>query len=153
MYCAWKRKQATLESDLPAIQVQAGITQSKVRRRTLLFVIIESTGRVKTKSMEMHGPMPVLLPIELDQFWEQIRIIIREEVRRMDHSKPIEANTFQTPGLTYKPLYKMSEVCSIFNISRPTIYDWIKHGKLRPFKIRTRVYFLWNDIQELMKAG
>ncbi|WP_367115549.1 helix-turn-helix domain-containing protein [Chitinophaga sp. CB10] len=34
-----------------------------------------------------------------------------------------------------------------------TIYDWIKHGKLKPYKIRSRVYFLWNDIQQLLQPG
>jgi predicted DNA-binding transcriptional regulator AlpA len=44
----------------------------------------------------------------------------------------------------------MDEVCEIFAITPPTIYDWIKHGKLKPKKIRSRVFFLWNDIQELL---
>jgi len=44
----------------------------------------------------------------------------------------------------------MDEVCEIFSITPPTIYDWIKHGKLKPKKIRSRVFFLWNDIQELL---
>lgn len=45
----------------------------------------------------------------------------------------------------------MDEVCEIFEVTPPTIYDWIKRGKLKPKKIRTRVYFLWNDIQELLQ--
>ena len=32
----------------------------------------------------------------------------------------------------------------------PTIYDWIKHGKLKRVKIRSRVYFLGSDIRQLM---
>lgn len=36
----------------------------------------------------------------------------------------------------------MAEVCVIFQVSKPTIYDWIKNGKLKPYKIRSRVYFL-----------
>jgi excisionase family DNA binding protein len=53
-------------------------------------------------------------------------------------------------GLTYKPLYKIAEVCALFHVSKPTIYDWIKHEKLKPYKIRSRVYFLWQDIQQLL---
>ncbi|MBX2924668.1 MAG: helix-turn-helix domain-containing protein [Chitinophagaceae bacterium] len=53
--------------------------------------------------------------------------------------------------MIYKPLYKMDEVCQLFNITPPTIYNWIKHGKLKPKKVRSRVYFLWNDIQELLQ--
>jgi hypothetical protein len=29
----------------------------------------------------------------------------------------------------------------------------VKHGKLKPFKIRSRVYFLWQDIQQLLQSG
>lgn len=46
-----------------------------------------------------------------------------------------------------------AEVCAIFKVTKPTIYDWIKHGKLKPYKIRSRVYFLWNDIQQLIPCG
>ena len=46
-------------------------------------------------------------------------------------SKQVAA-TYKVAGLTYKPLYKMDEVCEIFAITPPTIYDWIKHGKLKP---------------------
>ncbi|MEJ7677949.1 MAG: helix-turn-helix domain-containing protein [Segetibacter sp.] len=50
--------------------------------------------------------------------------------------------SFETPGLTNKPLYKIAEVCALFHVTKPTIYDWVKHGKLKPYKIRSRVYFL-----------
>ena len=72
-----------------------------------------------------------------------------EEVDLMEKGKPVSSK-FETPGLTYKPLYKIAEVCSMFQITKPTIYDWIKHGKLKSYKIRSRVYFLWNDIQHLL---
>ncbi|MEO5997114.1 MAG: helix-turn-helix domain-containing protein [Chitinophagaceae bacterium] len=90
---------------------------------------------------------PMLIPYKPDDFWEHLRIIIREELIKTGR----KGNTiYQTPGLEYKPLYKVAEVCDLFQVTRPTIYDWIKHGKLRPHKIRSRVYFLWNDIQLLL---
>ncbi len=39
----------------------------------------------------------------------------------------------------------MDEVCQIFEITPPTIYDWIKHGKLKPKKSAFQGIFLWND--------
>ncbi|MBI1781175.1 MAG: helix-turn-helix domain-containing protein [Sphingobacteriales bacterium] len=51
-----------------------------------------------------------------------------------------------------KPLFKIEEVCSLFKVTKPTIYDWIKHGKLKRVKIRSRVYFLGSDIRQLMQA-
>ncbi len=92
---------------------------------------------------------PMLFPYEPEQFLQSIRQIIREEVNNMETQKPV-STSFETPGLTYKPLYKIAEVCALFHVSKPTIYDWVKHGKLKPFKIRSRVYFLWQDIQQLI---
>ncbi|MFL5740650.1 MAG: helix-turn-helix domain-containing protein [Flavisolibacter sp.] len=59
----------------------------------------------------------------------------------------------ETPGLTEKPLFRIQEVCKIFQVSRQTIYDWVKHGKLKPLKVRSRVYFLAKDIQDLLNTA
>jgi excisionase family DNA binding protein len=93
---------------------------------------------------------PMLFPYEPEQFWQSIRQIIREEVSNTKKPAP-QPLMHETPGLTYKPLYKIAEVCTLFHVSKPTVYDWIRHGKLKPFKIRSRVYFLWQDIEQLMK--
>lgn|SRR5664279_2305943 len=95
---------------------------------------------------------PILFPYEPQQFWESIRQIIREEVNNVERRRPV-LPSFETPGMTYKPLYKMGEVCALFHVTKPTIYDWVKHGKLKPFKIRSRVFFLWQDIQQLLIPG
>lgn len=92
---------------------------------------------------------PILFPCEPEQFWQQIRSIIREEVASKQN-QPGAAPLYETPGLTYKPLYKITELCTLFQVTKPTIYDWIKHGKLKPVKIRSRVYFLWQDVQQLL---
>ena len=92
---------------------------------------------------------PILFPFEPDEFWENMRSIIRDEIKKTTKEKPWASIT-ETPGLTYKPLFKIAEVCTVFDVTRPTIYEWIKDGKLKPYKIRRRVYFLWNDIQQLL---
>jgi excisionase family DNA binding protein len=91
---------------------------------------------------------PILFPYDPEIFWKQIRVIISEEIDKIE-KKTVTPITYDVPGMKYKPLYKICEVCNIFQVSKPTIYDWIKHGKLRPFKVRSRVYFLWNDIEKL----
>ena len=95
---------------------------------------------------------PMLFPYEPEQFWQSIRQIIREEVKNSEKKEAISSE-YTTPGMAYKPLYKIAEVCTLFHITKPTIYDWVKHGKLKPYKIRSRVYFLWNDIQQLLQPG
>ncbi|MBN8876824.1 MAG: helix-turn-helix domain-containing protein [Sphingobacteriales bacterium] len=94
---------------------------------------------------------PILFPYEPEEFWQRIREIIREEIKA--GGKVASSVSFETPGMVYKPLYKMDEVCTMFKVTRPTIYDWVKHGKLKPFKIRSRVYFLWGDIQSLLQSS
>lgn len=92
---------------------------------------------------------PMLFPYEPEQFWQSLRQIIREEVQSVDKQKT-SSPSFQTPGLINKPLYKIAEVCALFHVTKPTIYDWVRHGKLKPYKIRSRVYFLSADIQQLL---
>jgi excisionase family DNA binding protein len=98
----------------------------------------------------MNNPTtPMLFPYDPNEFWEHMREIIKEEIVKSAKEMP-PAAVFETKGLTYKPLLKITEVCTFFQVSRPTIYDWIKHGKLKPYRIRRSVYFLWNDIQQLL---
>jgi excisionase family DNA binding protein len=54
--------------------------------------------------------------------------------------------------MTYKPLYKIADICALFHVSKPTVYDWVKYGKLKPYKIRFRVFFLYQDIQQLLNG-
>jgi predicted DNA-binding transcriptional regulator AlpA len=98
--------------------------------------------------MENHSNVQILFPIEPERFVELIRAVVKEELDKFSTKQ--FSPTFKTSGLTYKPLYKMDEVCQMFDITPPTIYDWIKHGKLKPKKIRSRVFFMWNDIQDLL---
>ena len=107
---------------------------------------------MKMKRMEKNASVPILIPFEPVEFWTKIRVIIREEVTRCQKEQPILSSIMATPGLTEKPLYKMEEICSLFRVTKPTIYDWIKHGKLKRVKIRSRVYFLGSDIKQLMQA-
>ncbi|WP_241559177.1 DNA-binding protein [Chitinophaga barathri] len=56
---------------------------------------------------------PMLFPFEPSRFWQSLRQIIREEVTRIEKSSPTTP-TYNIPGLTYKPLYRIGEVCTIF---------------------------------------
>ena len=104
------------------------------------------------KENESNGNLvtPMLFPYQPEQFWQSLRQIIREEVVKAEKERPA-STTFETHGMTYKPLYKITEVCELFHITKPTIYSWVQHGKLKPFKIRSRVFFLWQDIQQLLQ--
>lgn len=101
--------------------------------------------------MEKNLSVPILIPLEPLEFWTQIREIIREEICRNQKEQSTTVN-METSGLAEKPLYKIQEICSLFKVTKPTIYDWIKHGKLKRVKIRSRVYFLGSDIKQLMQS-
>lgn len=102
--------------------------------------------------MNESNKMPILIPYEPEEFWAELRKIISEEIKqnKLADKPPV---SYKVEGLTYKPLFKIEEVCRLFSISRPTIYEWTKDGKLKPYKIRSRVYFLWDDIQKLLAGS
>lgn len=50
---------------------------------------------------------PMLFPYDPCEYWEQIRQIVREEVKSAEKERAVSPLSFETPGLTYKPLFKM----------------------------------------------
>ncbi len=95
----------------------------------------------------MNTGMPILIPLEQEQFWAKLRELVQSELER--HSKK-EQVSYSVPGMTQKPLYKASEVCTLFAISRQTLHTWVKEGKIRPYKVKSRVYYLAVDIENLV---
>jgi len=93
--------------------------------------------------------LPILIPYEPSQFWEQMRKIIREEIKEFEKGTAF-TEVRGVPGLKHKPLYKISDLCAFFHVSKPTIYDWCKTGKLNPYKIGSRTFFLWADVHKFL---
>ena len=91
----------------------------------------------------------VLFPYEADELWEKIRELLRDELKSLKTS-PKEVS-YETPGLVQKPLYKAHEVCTMLQISRQTLHMWVKEGLLKAYKIKSRVFFLWTDIEKLIQ--
>jgi predicted DNA-binding transcriptional regulator AlpA len=92
---------------------------------------------------------PMLFPYDPEQYWKLLREIIKEEIGTL-HKRNSNAAAANVPELLNKPLYKMAEVCALFQVTKPTIYDWMKLGKLKPFKIRSRLFFHQQDIERLL---
>lgn len=90
---------------------------------------------------------PMLFPITPSEFWKQIRIIIEQvisEKLNQQKSSPTKSH------LPEKALLKASDVCAIFQVSKPTLYEWLKQNKLKSFKIKSRRYFNPADIDDLI---
>jgi len=92
---------------------------------------------------------PVLFPYEPDELWEKIREILRSELGRQQQAQQVE---YATPGLVQKPLYKAHEVCAMLQISRQTLHQWAKEEILKPYKIKSRVFYLWADLEKLITS-
>ena len=113
-----------------------------------IFCILKNW--VMKDSMEQRLlSVPFLIPIPADQYWMQLRTIIREELSQNQQQATVSTE-YETPGLTYKPVLKFAEICKLFSVTKPTVYEWIKLGKLKPLKIRSRVFFLWKDVESLL---
>jgi hypothetical protein len=68
--------------------------------------------------MENNSSVPMLFPFDPAEFWSQIRQIIKEEINKVNTEKLSDSSLLNTPGLTQKPLYKINEICSLFNVSK-----------------------------------
>jgi len=92
---------------------------------------------------------PMLFPIAPTEFWKQIRITIDEVVtEKLSQQLSLHAN----PHLPEKALLKATDVCKIFQVSRPTLYEWMKQKKLKSFKIKSRRYFARADIEGVING-
>ena len=79
--------------------------------------------------------------MDQEVFWEKMRQIVREEVAR--HAAiPVPVQQ--------EKAYTIREFCNRFQISKPTLYEWIKMGKISPVKIGRRVFFKKSDVEALM---
>jgi len=96
----------------------------------------------------MLNETPMLFPMAPAEFWKQIRSTIEDVVKEnINHS-------FQPPPTDHLPekaLLKASDVCAVFQVSKPTLYDWLRQDKLKSFKIKSRRYFLRTDIEAMIK--
>ncbi len=88
---------------------------------------------------------PILFAEEPTVFYAKLSQLIEEVVeRKMANLQPQRVN-----GLIENPLLDIKGVCTLFSISKPTIYAWIKDKQLKPFKIRGKIVFLKKDIDNL----
>ncbi len=94
---------------------------------------------------------PMLFPITPSEFWKQIRTTIRTTIEEVVSEKLNEQNLSQISShLPEKALLKASDVCEIFQVSKPTLYEWLKQNKLKSFKIKSRRYFSRADIDAVI---
>lgn len=92
---------------------------------------------------------PMLFPITPGEFWKQIRITIDEVITEKLSQQSLRQHN---PHLPEKALLKATDVCKIFQVSKPTLYEWLKQKKLKSFKIKSRRYFNRADIEAVING-
>lgn len=103
-------------------------------------------GFKKLRVMDSVKNVTVLFPIELEEFWKEMRRIVGEAIASE------RARTAAGDAGSSK-LLKAKEVCELFQVSKPTLYEWMHKGQLRSVKIESRRFFLQSDIEELIERG
>jgi excisionase family DNA binding protein len=96
------------------------------------------------------GEVQMLFPMEPKEFWQKLKAIVEQVVIEHNNAVPI-MNAIDKNG--QRPLLKVNEVCAIFKITKPTLYEWIKQGRLGSLKIQTRRYFKWEDVERLIESS
>jgi predicted DNA-binding transcriptional regulator AlpA len=86
--------------------------------------------------MDNYKSTPVLFPVEPEEFWRQMKKLVEDVLtERGVVSKVINAHA-ESPKLL-----KAKDVCELFQISKPTIYEWMRKGQLQSVKIESRRFF------------
>ena len=93
---------------------------------------------------------PMLFPITPSEFWKQSRIIIEQVISEKLSQQKINPTNSHLPE---KALLKASDVCAIFQVSKPTLYEWLKQKKLKSFKVKSRRYFSRQDIDAIIRGN
>ena len=96
--------------------------------------------------MENNIVMPMLFPVEPAKFWEQIRLIIREEVKNAEIDKPgVPAGP--------EPLLTRKEIAKYLRISLVTLHDCMKKRGLPYHSKRVGTRFLKSEVLEWVKEN
>lgn len=99
----------------------------------------------------VSGKASIFFSYDPDELLEDLRKLIREEFRlALTVFQSKHANSFNRSS--ENELMKVRDLCNFLKVSKPTIYDWIKCGKLRPIKIQSRIYFLRKEIDQLLNS-
>ncbi len=93
---------------------------------------------------------PMMFPYSQEEFWDKMTKVVEKVVEaKLSTATAQISNTL----LPEKALLKATEVCQIFQVSKPTLYEWLKQNKIASFKIRSRRYFSREDIEAIIRQN
>ncbi|MES2329643.1 MAG: helix-turn-helix domain-containing protein [Bacteroidota bacterium] len=103
--------------------------------------------------MGSNPTVSMLIPLAPDEFWAALRKVVKEEIQAADKlpNRKREGVAIVESQIAGKTLYGIAEVCALFNVSRETVHQWVKSGKLRKIKVRSKVFFQSSEIHDIIK--
>ena len=90
----------------------------------------------------------ILFPMDPEELMKKMRQMFEEILSQKNGAN---GSPNSDSFLQRKDLLKARQVCDLFQVSKPTLYQWMKEGKLKSVKIQSRRFFLWKDIDELIQ--
>jgi excisionase family DNA binding protein len=89
----------------------------------------------------MANEKQIFTNISEDRFKELIREVVREEITVLNHTET-------------EDLIKAKNVCDYLQVSKVTLYKWIKQGKITGYYLGSRLFFKKSEIENaLIKKG
>src|SRR5437588_4237940 len=92
--------------------------------------------------MEKASAIPMLLPYDPNEFWEQMRQLIQQELKKNNETAAA------SPGEEH--LLGRKEIAQHLRISLVTLHDWMKRG-LPYHKQRGKDYILHSEVMPYIK--
>ncbi len=86
----------------------------------------------------MANEKQIFTNITEDRFRELIREVIRDEIAQFNHNET-------------EDLIKAREVCEYLQVSKVTLYKWLKQGKVTGYYLGTRLFFKKSEIENALK--
>jgi excisionase family DNA binding protein len=95
--------------------------------------------------MDNNSNIPMLFPVDPEQFWTRIRQIIGEEIKAaLPDGKEVSLTTEE-------PLMTRKEIAAYLKISLVTLNDWTKNRGLPKHRKRGGVRFLKSEVLDWLK--
>lgn len=73
---------------------------------------------------------------------DEAKIFLEECVNNVLQTQQSTSTVVEAP----EPLIQIDEVCQIFNISKPTVHEWKRSGKIPFYRVGRRIYFKRSEI-------
>ena len=98
----------------------------------------------------MQTPGSILIQLSPDELANVIRYNVEAVI---DERFPDKGKSTSQQTQPVDPLYTASECAELLDVTRKTLRDWEKQGRLCPVRIGRRTYYRRSDIEKALSGG